>query len=58
MKIYILEAEHISVPGRILRAFSSNELRKEALAQLRKEFGAELDAVEEADIELEENFRP
>jgi hypothetical protein len=58
MKVYILIAEHESVPGVIVRAFSMNEFRKEALAQLRSEFKGELRNVEEFDVQLEENYKP
>lgn len=34
MKIYLLEAQHQEVPGIIVRAFASDELRKHALGLL------------------------
>ncbi len=58
MKIYILEAEHESVPGRIIRAFAASDLRAFALGQLDTEFGKTLENVELFELELEENFRP
>lgn len=58
MKIYLLEAQHQEVPGIIVRAFASDELRKHALGLLQKEFNSLLEHVEEFDVELEENFRP
>ncbi len=43
MYVYILEAEHKTVPGRILQVYATRTLAIEARRKLKREFGRDLE---------------